>query len=80
MTPLDEFFEARIADLRDVHMVCLGDDPLAVYEAVAFRSAGVDIVVLPTLDERGVMLDVHIFVDGEEMPDSPRMLGCVRNA
>lgn len=80
MTPLDEFFEQRIADVRDVHMVCLGDDPLAVYEAVAFRSAGVDIVVLPTLDERGVTLDMHVFVDGDEAEGSPRSVAVIRNA
>lgn len=79
MTQLDDFFEARIADLRDVHMVLLEDDPTKVYEAVAFRSAGVDIVVLPTLDELGVVLDVHIFVDDEEIDGSPRSLGLRRN-
>ena len=79
MTQLDDFFEARIADLRDVHMVLLEDDPTKVYPAVAFRSAGVDIVFLPPLDELGMVLDMHIFVDDVEIPDSPRLISIRRN-
>lgn len=65
MTDLDDFFEQRIDGARDVHIVELVDDPSLVYEAVAFRAAGIDFVFLPTLDERGIDVELHVFVDGE---------------